>query len=206
MRRILASTCLALVVASCGGGDEASLANYTESVRTVVDRAAEDYRSLVASPEGAVLVAGPDEIDAFTPQDLQHAFDHVRQIEAEVEEAISVIVPPAEVAEIHYLFFDFGEGFISAQEAAAARAGTAADWHELSESPEMGAYRAALAKDKQQCRDFEAQLNDISEGRESLAELPWIPGDLKELFNAFLGCDGYPENPHDVYLPPPSSP
>ena len=87
---------------------------------------------------------------------LQHALEQVRQIEAEVEESIAEIDPPDAIAEIHDLFFDFDEGFISAQEALATRAGAPGDWYELSESPEMNAYRTALARDKQQCVTFEA--------------------------------------------------
>jgi len=205
LRRILVAACLTVVVASCGGA-EASLADYTESVRVVVDRAAERYWTLAESSEGAVLVAGPAQIMSFTPQDLQYALGEVREIETEVEESIAAIDPPAAIAEIHYLFFDFDNDFISAQEALAARAGAAADWYELSESPEMSAYRTALAQDKQQCATFEAQLNAISDQRESLADTPWIPGELTEAFKAFLGCDGYPENPLDLYRPPPATP
>lgn len=204
LRRILVSVCVAAVVASCGG-DDASLTDYTEQVEVVVDRAAEQYWALVASPEGAVLVAEPDELLNFTPQDLQRALQEVRQIEAEVEESMASIDPPDSVAEIHHTFFDFDNSFISAQEALAVRAGMAADWYELSESPEMRAYRTALAQDKQQCAGFEDQLNAISESRESLADTPWIPSDLKAAFEAFLGCDGYPENPLDVHRPPPAT-
>jgi hypothetical protein len=205
LHRILAAACLAVVVTSCGG-ETASLTDYTERVEVVVDRAADQYWKLVASPEGAVLVAGPDEITNFTPQDLQHALERVRQIEAEVEDSIAAIDPPDAIAEIHHLFFDFDEGFISAQEALATRAGAAGDWYELSESPEMSAYRSALARDKQQCATFEARLNDISDQRENLADVPWFPRDLKATFEAFLGCDGYPENPLDVYRLSPTAP
>lgn len=203
MLRILAVTCLAFVAASCGGG-ELSMAEYTERVGVVVARASQQYGDLVASPHGAVLIAEPEQIADFAPQDLQTALEQVREIEAEVEESVAAIDPPDQVAEIHDLFFDFDDGFIFAQEALAARAGTAVDWDELSDSSEMGAYRVALAQDKQKCFDFRAQLNAISEQRGDLAETPWIPGDLKEVFRVFLGCEGYPEHPNDVYRAPPT--
>jgi hypothetical protein len=191
---------LAVVAASCGGG-ELSMSDYTERVGVVVDRASEQYGVLVASPRGAVLIAEPEQLESFSPQDLQTALEQVRQIEAEVEESIAAIDPPDQVAEFHHLFFTFGEGFISAQEALAARAGTAADWAELSESSEMSAYRAALAKDRQDCFDFRTRLNTIAEQRGDLSETPWIPSELKQVFGVFLGCDGYPEHPNDVYRP-----
>ncbi|MGI9528443.1 MAG: hypothetical protein ACR2NG_01935 [Acidimicrobiia bacterium] len=205
LRRILIAACLTIVVASCGG-EEATLADYTEGVKVIVDQAAEQYGTLVASPEGAVLVASPDQITNFTPQDLHRALERVREIEAGVEESIASIDPPDSIAEVHKLFFDFDGGFIPAQEALAAKAGTASDWYELSGSPEMSAYRTALALDKQQCADFEARLNAISDQRENLADTPWIPSDLKEAFEAFFGCDGYPENPLEVFQPPPTTP
>ena len=177
------------------------MSDYTERVGTVVDRASRQYGDLVASPQGAVLIAEPEQIGDFSPRDLQTALEHVRQIEAEVEESIDAIEPPEQVAEFHDRFFTFGEGFISAQEALAAKAGNAADWEELSESSEMSAYRAALAKDRQDCFDFRAELRTIAEQRGNLSETPWIPSDLKEVFSVFLGCDGYPENPNDVYRP-----
>ena len=205
MRRILIAVGLTAVVASCGGGDT-SLADYTERVEVVVDRAAEQYWTLVGSPEGEVLVAGPDRITDFTPQDLQHALERVRQIEAEVEESIAAIDPPDAVAELHDLFFEFDAGFISAQEALAAKAGETADWYELSASAEMNAYRSALARDKEQCAGFEDRLNAIAEQREDLADTPWLPSELKATFEAFLGCDGYPENPLDAFRPAPAAP
>lgn len=204
LRRVLVVGLLAVVAASCGGG-ELSMSDYTERVAVVVDRASQQYGELVTSPQGAVLIAEPEETMNLSPQDLQIALERVREIEAEVEESIAAIEPPEQVAELHNRFFTFGEGFISAQEALATRAGTAADWEELSESSEMNAYRAALAKDKQDCVDFRAELNAISEQRGDLTETPWIPSDLKEVFRVFLGCDGYPENPNDLYRPPPTA-
>ena len=89
--------------------------------------------------------------------------------------------------------------------ALATRAGTAADWEELSGSAEMAAYRVALADDKQACIDAQSEVNAIGDQREVFADTPWIPGELKELFEIGLGCDGYPADPGDVYRPSPQS-
>jgi hypothetical protein len=103
--------------------------------------------------------------------------------------------------------FDFDDGFFAAQEAMAERARTATSWSELSASSEMEAYRTALAKDKRECENAEAELNAIGERREAFADTPWVPGELKGIFEAVLGCNGYPEHPEDVYRPPaPSTP
>ena len=204
LRRVWVGVCLVLMVAACGGG-EMLLTEYVERVNATVDRASQQYFDLVASPQGAVLVAEGVRLSAFTPQDLQSALERVREIEAEVEEAVDAIEPPEQVADLHNLLFDFDDDFISAQEAVAAKAGSAADWEELSESPEMAAYRNALAEDKLECADSQTELNTIAERREIFADTPWIPGELKEIFEVVLGCEGYPEHPEDLYLPPPTS-
>jgi hypothetical protein len=85
----------------------------------------------------------------------------------------------------------------------AVRAGTAENWEELSDSPEMAAYRHALTEDKQQCADSQTEMNAITERREVFADTPWVPGELKDVVEAVLGCAGYPEHPEDVYRPPP---
>ena len=204
LRRVWAAGCLALLVAACGGG-EMSLTDYVASINATVDRASQQYSDLVTSPQGEVLVAERAQLTDFTPQDLQVALGRVREIEAEVEEAVDAIEPPEQVADLHNLLFDFDDDFISSQEALAVEAGEAADWEELSESPEMAAYRAALAKDKQECAESQAELNTIAERREIFADEPWIPDELKEIFEVVLGCEGYPEHPEDVYRPPPTA-
>ena len=60
------------------GGDEVVWSHST-SLR-IVDRAAQRYATLVATPEGAVLVAEAEQLTDFTPQDLQAAFGRVDEI------------------------------------------------------------------------------------------------------------------------------
>ena len=201
LRRIWTGLCVALVLAGCGGGRELSLTEYVDRLNVIVGQARQEYEALVASPHGGVLVADGTQLIDFTPQDLEAALHQVREIESRVDEATAAIDPPDPVAALHHLFFDFDSDFISAQEALAVRAGTAADWEELSDSPEMAAYRTALADDKQACIDAQSEVNAIGEQREVFADTPWIPGELKELFEVALGCDGYPEHPEDVYRP-----
>jgi hypothetical protein len=201
MRYVCASALVALTIAACGGGGELSITEYVASLNGAVDTARGEYESLVTSPEGAVLLANGEQLAEYTPQDLQAALRAIRGIEASFEESIGEVQPPEEVAEIHNFWFDFDSNFIPAQEALEARAGTAADWDELSKSPEMAAYRTALAEDKRVCAEFEAQLSTPEEERESLTDVPWIPSEMKHIVNAVLGCEGYPEHPEDVYRP-----
>ncbi len=203
LRRVWAGTWLVLVFAACGGG-EMSLTEYVEQLNAIVNRANQQYEELVASPQGAVLVAEEAQLTDFTPQDLQAALERLSEIVVEVGEATDAIEPPEQIADLHNLWFGFHGEFTSAQEALAARAGTAADWEELSESPEMAAYRAALAADKQVCTDIEAQLDATAE-RGAFADVPWIPGELKEVVAGVLSCEAYPEHPEDMFRPLPTS-
>jgi hypothetical protein len=191
-----------VVAGGCGGG-EMSLTEYVERINAIVDPAAQQYEGLVASQQGAVLVAEAAHITDFTPQDLQTALERVVEIEVEVREAFDAIEPPEQVAGLHYLFFDFGLS-IPIAEALAARAGTAADWEELSVSSEMAAYRAQFAEDKQRCTDFQAKL-DATADRGVFVDVPWMPSELSEVVEAVLGCEAYPAHPEDVYRPPPTS-
>jgi hypothetical protein len=191
---------LMVTAAACSSG-ELSVTEYVEQVNAIVDRASQRYEAVASDGRGAVLVARRAQLADFTPQDLSEAFQEVRELEAELEEAIGGIDPPAQIADLHYLMFDFDDGFFAAQDAMAARARVTTSWSELSASHEMEAYRAALVRDKTECEDTEAELNAIAARREALADTPWIPGELKGIFEAVLGCTGYPEHPEDVYRP-----
>lgn len=198
--RLLIGICLALILGACGGA-ESPLADYVERLNVIVETARQQYGELVETPSGGVLVAEQHQLDDFTPQDLQIALEEVRVIEAGVEEATAAIDPPAAVADLHHLFFDFDSAFITSQEALAVRAGTATSWSELSASAEMAAYRAALAQDKADCVSAQDEVNAIAERRESFADTPWVPAELKDIFEVAFGCDGYPAHPEDVYRP-----
>lgn len=202
MRRALAGICLVAVVAAggCGGDDEMTLTEYVEQVNAILDRGMQQYEVLVATPQGEVLVADTGQIRSFTTQEFQAALQRVAAIQAEALEDANAIEPPEQIAEIHSLFFR--ELPI---EALAARAGTAAEWDELSDSPEMAAYRTALVGDKQVCADFQAQL-DATAGRGVFADTPWIPGEMKEIVEAAIGCGSLPEDPENMYRPPPVTP
>ena len=189
--------CVALLLSGCGGG-ELSLTEYTERINAAEIR---------ASQQGEALAAEAEEIVDFTPQDLQAVLDQARVIRIEVDEAIDQIEPPEQISDIHNLVFDWHEEFITIEEALAVRAGTAphtaAGWTELSDSPEMAAYREAIADGKQVCTDFQSRL-DATEERGVFAETPWIPDEMKEVVERVLGCAWFPENPEDVYRYPPA--
>ena len=191
--------CLALLLCGCGGG-AMSLTEYTERINAVEIRASE---------RGERIADEAEDIVDFTPQDLQAVLEKARVIRIEVKDATDDIEPPEQVADIHNLVFDWHSAFVATEEALAARAATTPHtdqgWTELSDSPEMAAYRAAIAEGKQVCNDFQSRL-DATEQRGVFADTPWIPGEMKEVVERVLGCVWFPENPEDVYrYPPPDS-
>ena len=196
---------ITFLLAGCGGG-EMSLTEYVERINGIFDRGIEQYEPLATSQEGLVLIVGQGshlgiadqeaQLTDFTPHDLHVALEQVAEIQAEALDAAAAIEPPEQVADLHQLYFR--ELPIAEL---AARAGTAADWYELSDSPEMAAYRAALAADNQVCAEFQTTL-DATAARGVFADTPWIPGELKETVNYALGCDSLPAHPEDAYRPP----
>lgn len=197
-RFVSLALCCTLLIAGCGGGGM-SLTEYVERINAIEVR---------ASQQGDELAAEAEQTADFTPQDLQAVLERAKEIRIEVREATDGIEPPKQIADLHYLVFDWHTQFISIEETLATRAGTAADtaadWEELSESLEMAAYRTAIAEGKQVCTDFQARLDD-TEKRGIFADAPWIPGEMKEVVERVLGCVWFPEHPEDVYRYPPAT-
>ncbi len=177
-----------------------SMAEYVEEFNKITDSASLQYQEFSSSPQGGVLLVTNDQLEQFTPQDLQAGLERLGRIERDVLEAAAAIDPPEEVAEFHALYFALSP-YTAAREALAARAGMAADWEELSATPEMAAYRAAVASDKEACINLIATTN--REGTE-FGDMPWVPSELTEAVGAALDCNGYPENPEDIFRPPSS--
>jgi len=186
-----------------------SLAEYVESVDAIFARGIEQYEAIVSTPQGQVLIVGQGshlglddhgtQLTDFTPQDLHVALEQVAQVQADALQAAAAINPPEQIADLHILFFR--ELPIAEL---AVRAGTSADWEELSESVEMAAYRKALASDNQACAEFQAKLDSTAD-RGVFTDTPWIPNDLKETVNYALGCDELPTHPEDAYRPTPTA-
>ena len=195
---------LAGLLAGCSGGGP-TMAEYVDEVDAVFDQGLGEYETLVSSPEGLVLIVGQGahlgfdtggkQLTDFTPQDLHVALVELAELQDGVLATAAEIEPPEEFAELHALYF---RALPIAD--LAARAATATDWQELSDSAEMAAYRNALEADNQVCADFQGKLDEIAR-RGVFADTPWMPTQLSDIADYALGCDALPANPQDAYRP-----
>ena len=201
LRRFALVAAILVVAGACGGG-EPTLGEYVEELTAMMDQAIQEGEALTGQAPGAVLVAESDELSSFTPQDLQAALEQLKRLERDVRQAAEAIEPPEALVDVHRLMFD--TRFASALQPLADRAGTAETWEELADTPEMVAYRRAVAVDKQACFEIQAKLDAAAE-RGVFADTPWIPGELQEVADVVVGCASFPENPEDLYRPPPTS-
>jgi hypothetical protein len=190
---------IVLLLGGCGGG-EMSMTEYGERI---------DALAAEAGQRAEELFADAPPITDVTPRMLQAGLERgLLEIRIPLQEAVDGIDPPAQIADLHDLMWDWHSDFISVEEALGARMGEAEDsdegWTALSESPEMAAYRSAIAEGKQICDGFQARLDATAAGG-AFADTPWIPSEMKEVVEAALGCQWFPEDPEEVYRYPPAS-
>ena len=190
---------VALLLGGCGG-DEMSMTEYGERIDAAATEASQRAEELFAD---AVWTANG------TPRQLQTLLERgLREIRFPLQEAVDRIDPPTQIADLHNLMWDWHSDFIPVEEALAARMGETGDsvegWTALSESSEVAAYRSAIGEGKQICGGFQARL-DATAAAGGFADTPWIPSEMKEVVEAALGCQWFPDDPDDVYRYPPAS-
>jgi len=191
---------IALLLGGCGGGGEMSMTEYGERIDAAATEASQRAEELFADGVWSADV---------TPRQLQALLERgLREIRIPLQEAVDGIDPPAQITDLHDLMWDWHSEFIAVEEALAARVGetehSGEGWTALSESPEVAAYRSAIAEGKQICDGFQARLDATAE-RGAFADTPWIPSEMKEVIEAALGCQWFPEDPEGVYRYPPAS-
>jgi hypothetical protein len=176
-----------------------SLTEYVEHLNAIEAKASAEAETIV-----------PDEsTDDISPAGLQAILERAGDIRREVQIAADDLQPPRQVAELHELIFEWHRDFTNIEADLAARVGVTPDtedgWTQLSDSPEMAAYRDAIAEGKIICDDFQDQL-DATEARGAFEDVPWIPSDMSEVVEAVLGCAWFPDEPQNVYRwPPPAA-
>ena len=179
LRSVLIVALLVVVPSSCDGNSRLSLTDYVERVNTMAadsraqaERLLLDYRALTAP----------------TVDDLATMLEEVLAIRVVVQqEFVDLGEPPDQIAELHAAMVDWHAAAIDVERALATRAGQVSSWAELEQSAELDAYSAKGAEGLVVCRELQAKL-DATEARAVFAGTPWVPGEMKEVVDAVLGC------------------
>jgi hypothetical protein len=141
----------------------------------------------------AVQLAGQlDALDtqiAETPtiETVRVALAQAVQVRVEFQEDLTALDPPDELAELHADLVDVHARIIDAQAAFATRAETAGDLDELDQSADALAYRAIDREALPICEEFRATI-DASAANAVFADVPWVPGDIKEIVEFTFDC------------------
>lgn len=176
MRNVLAIGCLAVMLGSCGGGG-LSLTEYSERLQ------------LLASDFGEQFEALDERMTTGTPlvTDAQDVLSRAVMIGTDFHEGLVALEPPTELADLHTDLVALHARILVAQQAWTDRAQTATSLDELEQSAEAVAYRDLTADLVAICDELQARL-DATADREVFVDVPWIPGEMKEVIDVVLGC------------------
>ena len=175
VRWALASACFGFVVVACGGGT-LSLTEYSERAESLAVVMLDEFDVLEAKWASAATVEEGGEV-----------LDRVVVIRTDMQNGLAELNPPEAFADLHA---DLGEHLgriLAAAEAWAARADTADSLDELQTSPEALAYWNLEAEMYPRCLELQSRLDATAE-RAIFDEVPWIPGEMKEVVAVVMGC------------------
>ena len=124
---------------------------------------------------------------ATTVEDGKEVLNRAVAIRTDLQNSLTDLDPPKALADLHGDLVEQLGRILAVQEAWAVRAETAGSLDELKESPEAVAYWALDAEMRPLCLELQSRLDATAE-REIFAEVPWIPGEMKEVVSLALGC------------------
>ena len=178
-RPTLAGLCivLAVAVAACGGA-QLSLPDYVDELNAVIADGSEQIEPLYAE----LLSTGEP-----TLEDMRSILHREVAIRVEIQEEFAKLEAPDQIAELHNALVKWHGQMIDAQEVLGSRADSATTWSEFEQSEEFRDFDAVMEEGLAGCLEFQAQL-DATEARGVFSDTPWIPGELKEVVDAALGC------------------
>ncbi len=175
VRRALASAGIVFVIASCGGGT-LSLTEYSERLQSMRLVMIDDFDVLDAQWASATTV-----------EDGKGVLNRAVAVRTELQNNLTDLNPPEELADFHADVVELNGRILAAVEAWAVRADTAGSLDELQTSPEALAYWNLDAEMGPLCLEVQSKLDATAE-REIFAEVPWIPGEMKEVVALVMGC------------------
>ena len=124
---------------------------------------------------------------ATTVEDGKGVLNRAVAVRTDLQNGLTYLNPPEELADFHADLVELLSRILAAQEAWAARAETAGSLDELQTSSEAIAYWNLDADMGPLCLEIQSKL-DATADREIFAEVPWIPGEMKEVVGLVVGC------------------
>ena len=124
---------------------------------------------------------------ASTVEDGKGVLNRAVAVRTDLQNSLTDLNPPEELADFHADLVELLGRILAAQEAWAVRADTAGSLDELRESSEALAYWDLDAEMALLCREIQSELDATAE-REVFAEVPWIPGEMKEVVELVVAC------------------
>ena len=124
---------------------------------------------------------------ATTVEDGKEVLDGVVALRTDMQNNLTEVDPPEALAGFHGDLVALLGRILAATEAWTVRAETAGTLEELQTSSEALAYWDLDAEMGPLCLELQSRLDATAE-RKIFAEVPWVPGDLKEVVSIVVGC------------------
>ena len=124
---------------------------------------------------------------ATTVEEGKEVLDRAVAIRTDLQNSLTDLDPPKAPADFHGDLVEVLGRLLAVTETWAVRAETAGSLDELQESSEALAYWDLDAEMSQLCLELQSRLDATAE-REIFAEVPWIPGEMKEVVSLFVSC------------------
>jgi hypothetical protein len=175
VRLAMASACIVFVVTACGGGS-LSLTEYSELLQSAIFDMTDEFDAIEAQWASATTV-----------EDGKEVLDRAVAIRTDLQNSLTDVNPPEALADLHEYLVEQHGRVLAVMAAWDVRAETAGSLDELKESSEALAYWELDAEMRPLCLEFQSRLDATGE-REIFAEVPWVPGEMKEVVSLVLGC------------------
>lgn len=175
----IVALCMAVALAACGGGP-LTLSEYGAQGEQLVIEVTERIEALDASLESGDPTV--DSVRAYWSERVEARRDFLEGIEA--------LDPPEEAEELHAAAVELFDRLTVAEEALAARVTSLetvtgpADWWA---TPEGQVARAVDDEVTEICVVAQETFDETVD-REAVADVPWMPAEMKEVVRVAFGC------------------
>jgi hypothetical protein len=170
---------LALVLVACGGGT-LTLSEYGEQGEQLVVDVSQRVDALDAELES----------EDQTLESVRAYWDQRVEARKDFSEGLEALEPPEEATELHAIVVDIfnrltvAEGSLAARVTSLETVSGPADWWA---TPEGQAARAVDEEVTQICAVAQGAFDETVD-REAVADVPWMPPEMKEVVRVAFGC------------------